>query len=208
MVFDLGGGTFDVSLLTILDGFFEVKATAGDTHLGGEDFDNRVSDYIMTQFTQHFIEKYPNIVEVVHGNPSLLRDIRTRCEQMKCKLATELTADIRIEYTEEDVFEYTLTRKKFEDLCGDLFALCLEPIEQVLRDAVVSKEEIDDVVFVGGSTRIHKIQEIVTEFFNGKPPCTSIDPGMLISWRVIDRYQLLVRFPVRGKVESVLCFSK
>lgn len=180
MIFDLGGGTFDVSLLSVMDGFFEVKATAGDTHLGGEDFDVRVTDYIKTQLINEYISKYPNIVEDIHSNPCLLRSIRTKCEKLKCELSTKESSEIVIEYTKEDIFKYTLTRNKFNSLCDDLFASCLEPIEKVLRDSEFGKDEIDDVVLVGGSTRILKIREMVTTYF-GKAPCIEIDPDQAVA---------------------------
>merc|ERR1719192_1096995 len=124
LIFDMGGGTFDVSLLSIDEGIFEVKATAGDTHLGGEDFDQRMMD--------HF------------------------CREFKRKHKADLTK---------------ITRARFEDLCADYFRNSLQPVEKVLRDSKTSKGDIDEIVLVGGSTRIPKIQSIVSEFFNGKQPC-------------------------------------
>ena len=202
LVFDLGGGTFDVSLLTILDGFFEVKATAGDTHLGGEDFDNRVTDYIKTQLIQEYIDKYPNIVQDIHGNPSLLRNLRTKCEKLKCDLATMEQSEIVINYTDDDQFKFILTREKFEKLCDDLFTSCLEPIEKVLRDSEISKDEINDVVLVGGSTRILKIREMITEFFNGTKPCTSIDPDQAVAYGAAVQSAILSTNDVNRKINN------
>eukprot|EP01083_Nonionella_stella_P176202 615916_1 len=175
LIFDLGGGTFDVSLLSITDGFFEVKATAGNTHLGGEDFDNRITDYIKTQLIQAFIDKHPNIVHDIHANASLLRELRTRCERLKCELASAESAQIEIEYGDGDVFEYTLTRDKLNGLCDDLFVLCLETMEKVFRDSEMSRDEIDDVVLVGGSTRIVKIRQMIGQFFDGTSACICTD---------------------------------
>merc|ERR1712188_331263 len=148
LIYDMGGGTFDVSLLTIEDGIFEVKATAGDTHLGGEDFDNKIVEFCVAKFlkeTQIDIRK----------NARAMRRLRTQCEKAKRFLSSTKQTDIEVDaLAEGEDFFYTLTRAKFEELCMPLFKQTLKPVEQVLTDAKFSKSMVDDVVLVGGSTRI------------------------------------------------------
>ena len=176
LIFDLGGGTFDVSLLTLEDGLFEVKATNGDTHLGGEDFDNRLVEYCAGEFrrkTSIDIKK----------NAKALRRVRAACEKAKRALsaATQATVDIDALMDGEDL-NVVITRSKFEDLCMDLFKKCMPPLECVLKDAKMSKSQIDEVVLVGGSTRIPKIQSMVQEFFNGKEPNKGINPDEAVAY--------------------------
>merc|ERR1711861_69967 len=170
LIFDLGGGTFDVSLLTIDDGIFEVKATAGDTHLGGEDFDNR----LVTHFTQEFKRKHKKDMS---ENPRAVRRLRTACERAKRQLSAGASASIEIDSLYEGMDMYTsITRARFEDLCADLFRGTLDPVEKVLRDSKIDKGSVHEVVMVGGSTRIPKVNELITNYFNGKEPCRSINP--------------------------------
>jgi L1 cell adhesion molecule like protein len=152
LIFDLGGGTFDVSVLTIEGGIFEVRATSGDTHLGGEDFDNRIVDYCVAEFKQkHKID--------ISNNTRALRRLRTQCEKAKRILSAATQAPIECEALADGIdFNCNLTRAKFEALCDDLFRKCLEPVKQVLCDSKFAKKDIHEVVLVGGSTRIVKVQ--------------------------------------------------
>merc|ERR1712188_306122 len=176
LIFDLGGGTFDVSLLTIEEGIFEVKATAGDTHLGGEDFDNRMVDYFLQEFKRKFKKD-------IRQNQRALRRLRTACERAKRTLSSSTQAHIEIDSLFDGVdFNSTITRARFEDLCMDYFKKCMEPCEKVLRDAKIAKNQVDEVVLVGGSTRIPKIQSLLTDFFNGKEPCKSINPDEAVAY--------------------------
>jgi len=176
LIFDLGGGTFDVSLLTIEEGVFEVKSTAGDTHLGGEDFDNRLVEH----FKEEFKRKYKKDLT---GNDRALRLLRTACERAKRTLSASTTATVEIDSLYEGIdFNSSITRARFEDLCGDYFRNCLGPVEKVLKDAKMGKGEIDEVVLVGGSTRIPKVQQLIQQFFNGKEPCKSINPDEAVAY--------------------------
>ncbi|VAH08115.1 unnamed protein product [Triticum turgidum subsp. durum] len=173
LIFDLGGGTFDVSLLTIEEGIFEVKATAGDTHLGGEDFDNRMVNH----FVQEFKRKHKKDIT---GNPRALRRLRTACERAKRTLSSTAQTTIEIDSLYEGVdFYTTITRARFEELNMDLFRKCMEPVEKCLRDAKMDKSTVHDVVLVGGSTRIPKVQQLLQDFFNGKELCKSINPTLI-----------------------------
>jgi len=176
LIFDLGGGTFDVSLLTIEEGIFEVKATAGDTHLGGEDFDNRMVDYFLQDFKRRHRKD-------MSSNQRSLRRLRTACERAKRTLSSSTQAHIEIDSLFDGVdFNSTITRARFEDLCMDYFKKCMEPCEKVLRDAKIAKNQVDEVVLVGGSTRIPKIQSLLTDFFNGQEPCKSINPDEAVAY--------------------------
>ncbi|KAL5721830.1 hypothetical protein ACHQM5_005425 [Ranunculus cassubicifolius] len=151
LIFDLGGGTFDVSILAIDDGVFEVKATAGDTHLGGEDFDNRM--------VNHFVQEF------------------------KRKNKKDISRNPRIDSLFEGIdFYTTITRARFEELCMDLFRKCMEPVEKCLRDAKMDKRSVDEIVLVGGSTRIPKVQQLLQDFFNGKELCKSINPDEAVAY--------------------------
>nr|BAK02646.1 predicted protein [Hordeum vulgare subsp. vulgare] len=176
LIFDLGGGTFDVSLLTLEDGVFEAKATAGDTHLGGEDFDQTM--------VQHFVEEFKRKYKKdMSKNPRALRRLRTTCERAKRALSSSTQATVEIDSLFEGVdFNSTITRARFEDLCAHYFRSCLEPVEKVLKDSKLSKEQIHEVVLVGGSTRIPKVQQLVKDFFNGKEPCKSINPDEAVAY--------------------------
>ena len=176
LIFDLGGGTFDVSLLAIEDGMFEVKATAGDTHLGGEDFDNRMVDH----FVQEFKRKHKGDLTT---NPRAVRRLRTACERAKRTLSTQAQASIEIDSLFEGIDFYTnITRARFEELCADLFRSTLNPVEKVLRDSKLDKKQIDEVVLVGGSTRIPKVQSLLSNFFNGKKLNNSINPDEAVAY--------------------------
>lgn len=176
LIFDLGGGTFDVSLLAIDDGVFEVKATAGDTHLGGEDFDHR----LVTHFINEFKRKTKKDIST---NQRSLRRLRTACERAKRSLSSSAQASIEIDSLYEGVDFYTsITRARFEELCADLFRSTLDPVEKVLKDAKLDKSQVDEIVLVGGSTRIPKVQKLVSDFFNGKEPCKSINPDEAVAY--------------------------
>jgi len=176
LVFDLGGGTFDVSLLILDSGVFEVKATSGDTHLGGEDFDNRL--------VQHFIKEFERKHKKEIGkNPRALRRLRTACERAKRTLSSVTQTNIEIESFFEGIdFFTTITRAKFEELCIDLFRKCIKPVEDVLRESKLDKSKIHEIVLVGGSTRIPKVQSILQELFNGKELCKSINPDEVVAY--------------------------
>ncbi|BEI86206.1 hypothetical protein CcaverHIS002_0604930 [Cutaneotrichosporon cavernicola] len=176
IVYDLGGGTFDVSLLSIEDGVFEVLATAGDTHLGGEDFDNRVIEYFAKQY------KRKNDVDLFK-NKKAMGKLRREVEKAKRTLSSQMSTKIEIEAIEGgNDFSETLTRAKFEELNMDLFRKTMKPVEQVLKDAGVKKEDIDDVVLVGGSTRIPKVQQLLKDYFNGKEPSKGINPDEAVAY--------------------------
>lgn len=156
LIFDLGGGTFDVSVLQIAEGsLFEVRSTAGDTHLGGEDFDSRMVDH----FSQEFEKKYKKNIK---GNPKALRRLRTVCERAKRTLSSSTEASIEIDALHEGIDFYSkITRARFEEMCSDLFRQTIGPVERALKDAKLNTREIHDIVMVGGSTRIPKIQRLV-----------------------------------------------
>lgn len=176
LIFDLGGGTFDVSLLTIEEGIFEVKATAGDTHLGGEDFDNRLVNHFVQEFKRKFKKD-------ISSNARAVRRLRTACERAKRTLSASAQTSIEIDSLFEGVDFYTsLTRARFEELNQDLFRSTMEPVEKVLRDSKIDKSQVHEIVLVGGSTRIPKIQKMVSEFFNGKEPNKSINPDEAVAY--------------------------
>lgn len=176
IIFDFGGGTFDVSLLSIEDGVFEVKATAGDTHLGGEDIDNIMVDFC----AQEIQKKYKKDVKI---NNRALRRLRTACERAKRTLSTATQANIEVEQLIDGIDYYTtITRARFEDLCSSIFIKCLKPVEKVLIDAKLDKSQIDEIVLVGGSTRIPKVQAMLSEFFNGKKLNHSVNPDEAVAY--------------------------
>ena len=177
LTFELGGGTFDVSLLTIEEGIFEVKATTGDTHLGGEYFYNR----FVNHFVQEFKRKHKKDIS---GNVRALRRLRTSCERAKRTLSSTAQTTIEIDSLYEGMdFYTTITRARFEELNMDLFRKCMEPVEKCLRDAKMDKRSIHDVVLVGGSTRIPKVQSLLQDLFNGKDLCKSINPDEVFTYR-------------------------
>ena len=176
LIFDLGGGTFDVSVLTIEEGIFEVKSTAGDTHLGGEDFDSRM--------VNHFVEEFKRKNKKdISQNKRAIRRLRTACERAKRTLSQSAQANIEIDSLHEGVDFYTsITRARFEELCADLFRGTLEPVEKSLRDAKLDKAQINEIVLVGGSTRIPKVQKLLQDFFNGKELNKSINPDEAVAY--------------------------
>ncbi|KAK3670933.1 Hsp70 chaperone [Recurvomyces mirabilis] len=194
LIFDLGGGTFDVSLLTIEEGIFEVKSTAGDTHLGGEDFDNRLVNHFVNEFKRKHKKgmstsigdanlQYTDGLPDLTSNARALRRLRTACERAKRTLSSSAQTSIEIDSLYEGIDFYTsITRARFEELCQDLFRSTMEPVERVLRDAKIDKSSVHEIVLVGGSTRIPKIQKMVSDFFNGKEPNKSINPDEAVAY--------------------------
>ena len=176
LIFDLGGGTFDVSVLTIEEGIFEVKSTAGDTHLGGEDFDNLL--------VAHFVEEFKRKTKKdISMNKRAIRRLRTACERAKRTLSSSAQANLEIDSLHEGVDFYTsITRARFEELCATLFRGTLEPVEKALRDAKMDKSAINEIVLVGGSTRIPKVQKLLQDFFNGKELNKSINPDEAVAY--------------------------
>merc|ERR1712226_245725 len=198
LIFDLGGGTFDVSLLTIEEGIFEVKATAGDTHLGGEDFDNRMVDYFLQDFKRRHRKD-------MSKNQRSLRRLRTACERAKRTLSSSTQAHIEIDSLYDGIdFNATITRARFEDLCMDYFKKCMAPVEKVLRDAKISKGEVHEVVLVGGSTRIPKVQNMLSDFFNGKEPCKSINPDEAVAFGATVQAAILSGSDKSGNLSELL----
>lgn len=176
LIFDLGGGTFDVSILTLEEGVFAVKATAGDTHLGGEDFDNRLVEWCIKEFEKKV--RGANIEK----NPRAMRRLRTACERAKCQLSSQVQATIEVDsFHEGNDFSTVLTRARFEQLCGDYFKACLGPVEKVLADSRLNKSQIHEVVLVGGSSRIPKVQELLSGYFSGKELNKSINPDEAVA---------------------------
>ena len=176
LIYDLGGGTFDVTLMTIEDGVFEVKATAGDTHLGGEDLDHRLMEHFMNEFKKKHGRD-------ISGNKKSLRRLQTACETAKKTLSASTVAAIEIDSLFEGIdFNTTITRARFEDLCNDLFRKTFEPVEKVMRDSKLSKSMIHEIVLVGGSTRIPKIQQQLSSYFNDKELCKGINPDEAVAY--------------------------
>lgn len=175
MIFDCGGGTFDLSILNIDDGVFEVLSTAGNTHLGGEDFDNRLVDHFVTEFKRkHKMD--------LKTNPKALRRLRTACERAKRTLSSSTTASIELDSIMDGIDYYTsVTRAKFESLCDDLFRNCISPINKLLGDAKLDKSNIDEIVLVGGSTRIPRVQKLLSDYFNGKELNKSVNPDEAVA---------------------------
>ena len=176
LIFDMGGGTHDVTLLSIDDGVFEVKATAGDGHLGGEDFDLRMVEYCC----QEYQKKYK---EDISRNMKVRRRLQNSCEKAKRTLSTSMNATVEVDalYDGND-FSITITRAKFEQLCEDLFKKGITPVDQVMKDAKWSKDMIHDIVLVGGSTRVPKVQQLLKEYFNGKELCQSVNPDEAVAY--------------------------
>ncbi|KAI4708864.1 Heat shock protein ssb1 [Alternaria sp. Ai002NY15] len=176
LIYDLGGGTFDVSLLHIQGGVFTVKATAGDTHLGGQDFDTNLLDHFKKEFTK-------KTKKDISGDARALRRLRTACERAKRTLsnATQTTVEIDSLFDGED-FNANITRARFEDLNQKAFAGTLDPVAQVLKDAAIAKDKVDEIVLVGGSTRIPKIQKLLSDYFNGKKLEKSINPDEAVAY--------------------------
>jgi len=199
LIFDLGGGTFDVSILTIEEGMYEVKATAGDTHLGGEDFDNRLVDHFVQEF------KRANGGADLTTNKRALRRLRTACERAKRTLSTAATATLEIDALFEGKDFYTkISRARFEELCGDKFRGTLEPVERALRDAKMDKASIDQVVLVGGSTRIPRIQKLLQDFFNGKDLNKGLNPDEAVAYGAAVQAAILTGSTDEALVDTLL----
>ena len=176
LIFDCGGGTFDVSILGIEESVFEVKATAGDTHLGGEDFDSKLVEYFVDEFKRKYRKD-------MSSNKKALRRLRTACESAKRTLSSANVANIEIDSLYEGIdFNSSITRAKFENLCDALFKSTMVPVERVLTDSKLSKSDIHEIVLVGGSTRIPKIQQLLTDFFGGKELCKTINPDECVAY--------------------------
>jgi len=180
VVFDFGGGTLDVTVLEIDDGVFEVKATAGDTHLGGEDIDNVLVDY----FVDDFKRKNGKVIDRnTNSGKKTIRRLRTACERAKRTLSTSTSANIEIDSLYDGIdFYSSITRARFEELCTPIFRRCIEPLNKVLNDAKIDKKNINEVVMIGGSSRIPKIQSMVSEFFHGKKLNLSINPDEAVAY--------------------------
>ena len=175
-VFDLGGGTFDVSILRIKDKVFHVKSTGGNTHLGGEDFDNRMVNYFVEEFKRKNKED-------ITGNPRALRRLRTACERAKRVLTFAVIATIEVDSLFQGIdFFSSITRAKFEEINMDIFKECMETVKTCLTNAKMNKSTVNDVVLVGGSSRIPKVQQLLKEFFNGKDLCMSINPDEAVAY--------------------------
>ena len=186
LIFDCGGGTHDVSILTIDDGMFEVKATAGNSHLGGEDFDNRLVEHFISEFKRKNKQDISN-------NKRSIRRLRTACEKAKRTLSSSTSASIEIDslYQGED-FYTNITRAKFENMCDDLFRAAIEPVEKVLNDSKLDKSQIHEIVLVGGSTRIPRIQHLLSQFFGGKELNKSINPDEAVAYGAAIQASILV----------------
>ena len=176
LIFDLGGGNCDASLISIDEGIFEVKSTAGDTHLGGEDFDNRLVNHFQQEFKRKFKKD-------ITSNPRALRRLRTACERAKRTLSSTAQTSIEIDSLYEGIdFYSSITRARFEELNMDMFRKCMEPVEKCMRDAKMDKSQVHEVVLVGGSTRIPKVQQLLQDFFHGKELCKSINPDEAVAY--------------------------
>jgi len=198
LIFDLGGGTFDCSLLCIDDGIFEVKATAGDTHLGGEDFDNLIVEHLSNEFKRKHKQD-------LSSNPRSVRRLKTAAERAKRTLSSSTNANIELDSLFNGIdFSTKLSRAKFENLCYPLFKKCLKPVDRVLQDSKIAKSDIDDVVLVGGSTRIPKIQSMLSEYFNGKALCKSINPDEAVAYGAAIQAAVLSSVDNDDKLNSLL----
>jgi len=198
LIFDLGGGTFDVSLLTITGGVFAVKATAGDTHLGGEDFDNTLLEH----FKEEFKRKHKKDIT---GDNRAIRRLRTACERAKRTLSSLAQTTIEVDSLFEGVdFQANITRARFEEINSVHFNNTIEPVKKVLKDAKFTKKEVDEVVLVGGSTRIPKIQALLTEFFDGKELNKSINPDEAVAYGAAVQAAVLTNQAGNSKTQDLL----
>lgn len=176
LIFDMGGGTFDVSILSLDEGIFEVKSTAGDTHCGGEDFDHRIVQHL----TQEFKRKHKKDIS---QNKKAMKRLKTAAERAKKTLSSSASTTIEIDSLHEGIdFQSNLTRARFEELCMDIFRKTMDPVSQALKDAKMSKGDIDEVILVGGSTRVPKVQQMLSDFFNGKELNKSINPDECVAY--------------------------
>ena len=203
LIFDLGGGTLDCSILCIDDGFFEVKATSGDTHLGGCDFDNKLVVFCLKEFLKQNGDLVPKDIVT---NKRILRKLRSSCELAKKNLSSNKSTIIEIDCLHEGKdFRFQLTRAKFEQLCHDDFQKCLIPLERVIKDSSLEKEDIDEVILVGGSTRIPKISDIISQFFNGKQPNNHINPDEAVAYgAALHAAMLSGQFKNDSKISSLV----
>ena len=198
LVFDCGGGTHDVSVLSIEGGVFEVLATGGDTHLGGEDIDNAMVEH----FAKEFQRKHK---KDLRGNPRAIKRLKMQCERLKRTLSSSAQAQLELDSLFDGIdFNAPLTRARFEELCGDFFQRTLAPVDSVLRDAKLSKGDIDDVVLVGGTTRIPKIQQLLSDYFNGKTLCKSINPDEAVAFGAAVQAAILTGMDKSDKTSSLL----
>lgn len=200
IIFDCGGGTHDISLITIEDGVFEVKATAGDGHLGGEDFDSALVEWCCQEFAKK------NKGADIKSNNRALRRLRTACERAKRTLSSSTQAQIEIDSLHDGLdFQTTITRAKFESLCDSLFKRCITPLEQVLRDSKLPKDKIHEVVMVGGSSRIPKIRDMVSAFFNGKKLNDSVHPDEAVAYgAAVQAHILTSKDGVQDKTSDII----
>jgi L1 cell adhesion molecule like protein len=176
MIFDYGGGTHDITILSIDDGVFEVKSTAGDGHLGGEDIDHRLVEYCCLEFQKK------NKVDI-SGNSKAKRRLQNACERAKRTLSTSMNAMIEVDSLHEGVdFSLNLSRAKLESLCEDLFKRALNPVDQAMKDSKLSKDKINDIVLVGGSSRVPKVQQLLRDYFNNKELCQSVNPDEAVAF--------------------------
>ncbi|KAF9404213.1 Heat shock protein sks2, partial [Entomortierella beljakovae] len=198
LIYDLGGGTFDVSLLTITGGVFAVKATAGDTHLGGEDFDNTLLEH----FKEEFKRKHKKDIS---GDARATRRLRTACERAKRTLSSLAQTTIEVDSLFEGVdFQANITRARFEELNSVQFANTIDPVKKVLKDAKYTKKEVDEIVLVGGSTRIPKIQSLLQEFFDGKELNKSINPDEAVAYGAAVQAAVLTNQAGNAKTQDLL----
>lgn len=176
LIFDCGGGTQDVSLLEVDSGVIEVIATSGDSHLGGEDFDNRLVQHCMREFKTKQKQD-------ISDNKRAMRRLKTACERAKRTLSSSTKAVVEIDSLQDGIdFNTTITRARFENICSDLFQRCMAPVDKVLRDANISKSQVDEIVLVGGSTRVPKLQELLRNYFNGKTLNNSVNPDEAVAY--------------------------
>ena len=198
LVFDCGGGTHDVSVLSIEDGVFEVLATGGDTHLGGEDIDHALVEH----FAKEFQRKHK---KDLRGNARAIKRLKMQCENLKRTLSSTAQAQLELDSLFEGIdFNAPLTRARFEELCGDFFQRTLAPVDSVLRDAKLGKSDIDDVVLVGGTTRIPKIQQMLSDYFNGKTLCHSINPDEAEAYGAAVQAAILTKMDKSDKTSALL----
>ncbi|KAG0060257.1 Heat shock protein ssb1, partial [Podila epicladia] len=198
LIFDLGGGTFDVSLLTITGGVFAVKATAGDTHLGGEDFDNTLLEH----FKEEFKRKHKKDIS---GDARATRRLRTACERAKRTLSSLTQTSIEVDSLFEGVdFQANITRARFEELNAKHFQNTIDPVAKVLKDAKYDKNEVDEIVLVGGSTRIPKIQSLLQEFFGGKELNKTINPDEAVAYGAAVQAAVLTNQAGNAKTQDLL----
>ena len=198
LVFDCGGGTHDVSALSIDNGVFEVLATGGDTHLGGEDIDNALVEH----FAKEFQRKHK---KDLRGQPRAVKRLKMQCERLKRSLSATAQAQLELDSLFDGIdFNAPLTRARFEELCGDFFQRTLAPVDQVLRDAKLSKGDVDEIVLVGGTTRIPKLQQMLSDYFNGKTLCRSINPDEAVAYGAAVQAAILTGMDKSDKTSALL----